>query len=582
MEEFLPPLNSPNSWGSVSIGGFLDAQESFQKFTLSYLPLFKFTNTPLYLYWGEDAEYTTRYLPVILRELAPNSSTLAALRASRVPTTAAPVNIMELVPVVHGSGQSNREDMKSFFERRGRMRKAALERETLELRAAREAREANALYYQCPGRKGARVYTWEKEGIHWIRVPVGRNNYDSVWGEYSDNQKRFDSIMNEWDLCENFGADDYTSADSDTESIDMADMEGGPFVDPQHFPEDHEMLVPVEGPEAATGKSADQRHSLVGSVDEDLEEGELSPLEVFEHELQVQASQSVLLELFQREDTTGRYTVQETVQEVAYFRYGFQVERQQLDRQVLYSMSLPWIKVHKILGFPTAEATEDVQDELGYFVSYILRTAPSDLSASFELFDLSRGLPYPRGIERVGVNNELFLLSSSLSPFAVVVHDALTVLEAWRRGWDLEPVKLAAMLLQRGYKFRTVVAGRPGSSLATGERGYAQLGFRSYLHRFDTTDYYAYLYHRDMFLRSPRGRAVALRGGILARLARDIVSAEDVVRGPSEQVSASHDIGECIYYDNGQFWWDDTLSVDEENLICGTYDVESGKCINPS
>ncbi|KAJ7820800.1 hypothetical protein B0H13DRAFT_2377713 [Mycena leptocephala] len=77
--------------------------------------------------------------------------------------------------------------------------------ETLDNKRRREQREANAQKGQVPGRKGARVFVWEKENGQYIRRAAGRNKYEDVWEEYGPEQRQYDSYYDEWDVCEQFG-----------------------------------------------------------------------------------------------------------------------------------------------------------------------------------------------------------------------------------------------------------------------------------------------------------------------------------------------------------------------------------------
>ncbi|KAJ7670201.1 hypothetical protein B0H17DRAFT_858995, partial [Mycena rosella] len=82
-------------------------------------------------------------------------------------------------------------------------------------------------------------------------------------------------------------------------------------------------------------------------------------------------------------------------------------------------------------------------------------------------------------------------------------------------------------------------------------------------------DYRLYTSIRDRFLRSRRGRAALLYGGVIGRLARSVVPAEEVFRGPSEDVT----IDGCCLWDGYSVsaYWADSLTEQEIDLICGVY-----------
>jgi hypothetical protein len=83
-------------------------------------------------------------------------------------------------------------------------------------------------------------------------------------------------------------------------------------------------------------------------------------------------------------------------------------------------------------------------------------------------------------------------------------------------------------------------------------------------------------------LKSPHGRAVLLRGGIVGRIAREFLSLDAALAGPSVEVtehqagfmSPSHLQDHC--------YWDDDLSDREINVICGTYVLWTGEWANNS
>ncbi|KAJ7123810.1 hypothetical protein C8R43DRAFT_862814, partial [Mycena crocata] len=89
-------------------------------------------------------------------------------------------------------------------------------------------------------------------------------------------------------------------------------------------------------------------------------------------------------------------------------------------------------------------------------------------------------------------------------------------------------------------------------------------------------DFGVYVQRRDAFLRSLRGRAALFYGGIVGRLARLVIpDFEDVAcLEPSEEILIA---GTCISSGNGEgALWQESLTQDEINLICGVYMIETG------
>ena len=48
-----------------------------------------------------------------------------------------------------------------------------------------------------------------------LRKPISRNHAQDVWSGYSMNQRRFNSVRNEWDLCSKFSDADFSDCESD-------------------------------------------------------------------------------------------------------------------------------------------------------------------------------------------------------------------------------------------------------------------------------------------------------------------------------------------------------------------------------
>ncbi|KAF8157848.1 hypothetical protein B0H34DRAFT_749097 [Crassisporium funariophilum] len=76
-------------------------------------------------------------------------------------------------------------------------------------------------------------------------------------------------------------------------------------------------------------------------------------------------------------------------------------------------------------------------------------------------------------------------------------------------------------------------------------------------------------------LSSPQGRAALLQGGIVGRIAREYVSKDGVLSGPSIEVTA-HRVGYLVPSgDNNIKFCDDQLTANEVAIICGTYSLHT-------
>jgi hypothetical protein len=67
-----------------------------------------------------------------------------------------------------------------------------------------------------------------------------------------------------------------------------------------------------------------------------------------------------------------------------------------------------------------------------------------------------------------------------------------------------------------------------------------------------------------------------LAGGLIARLARDVVNFDNVCYGPSDEFYRD---GFCLKDEKYLSFalWDDYLTEDEQDMICGVYKVDTGK-----
>jgi len=74
---------------------------------------------------------------------------------------------------------------------------------------------------------------------------------------------------------------------------------------------------------------------------------------------------------------------------------------------------------------------------------------------------------------------------------------------------------------------------------------------------------------------SPRGRAALLRGGIVARIAREHIAIDSALLGPSSAVIA-HRLGMHVTDPRGLEFWDDDLTENEIGIICGVHRCFTG------
>ncbi|KAK0479122.1 hypothetical protein IW261DRAFT_1336724 [Armillaria novae-zelandiae] len=165
---------------------------------------------------------------------------------------------------------------------------------------------------------------------------------------------------------------------------------------------------------------------------------------------------------------------------------------------------------------------------------------------------------------------EVLLLSSSASTIQVLRHQ-----------WGCRPGQsiydIIHELLDRGIAFNFAIPGPYRSLKAEPDPIHARIaGYRPKNYKPDHLDFVAYEWHRNAFLRSPRGQAACLMGGIVGRLAHGVVPYEDVYHGPSEDVFEDG----VNFQDSEQpsvTLWDDRLTSDELDLVCSVYRIDTGQ-----
>jgi hypothetical protein len=149
--------------------------------------------------------------------------------------------------------------------------------------------------------------------------------------------------------------------------------------------------------------------------------------------------------------------------------------------------------------------------------------------------------------------------------------DPMTALECIRRGLGPHTVDIANFLISHGVHFRALqrIPNSPNSPNPSVRPHCRYLGYRSADYSFDLADFAGYEALRDSFLRSQSHGPLALReGGIIARLAREVLPNSNALSGPSSEALSGHR-ARFIYGD--EIYVDDSFLEDELRLICGTY-----------
>ncbi|RDB19093.1 hypothetical protein Hypma_014474 [Hypsizygus marmoreus] len=152
--------------------------------------------------------------------------------------------------------------------------------------------------------------------------------------------------------------------------------------------------------------------------------------------------------------------------------------------------------------------------------------------------------------------------------YLLVVYDARVVVEVFYQ--QVTSVgQMVRYLIQHGIPFATAkpVRGLPRN---TASRSVMTLGYRQSGYIFELSDYAEYQKRKGDLLSGSAGRSALTRGGIVWRLAVDVVKPKKVTDGPTSSVAWN---GKKVEDLHGRTLVDDYLSPAEEDTICGTYKV---------
>ncbi|KAK6981383.1 hypothetical protein R3P38DRAFT_2808145 [Favolaschia claudopus] len=463
-------------------------------------------------------------------------------------------------PVEAGSGQRSGESMAEFFIRRKQENVHRERRESPEQRQGRLQREAHAARGGVPGKKGARVYVWEKSNGHFVRMAGGRQRYDDIWEEYGPLQPRYDAFRDEWDVCDDFG----------------------PAAEDEDDDEDHQtpdvFAAPFSGEDDADDNDDVPSQLLPESSSESLQRLNNTRIPVTVPN-DIPAPEAV--------DDVEFDCISTSFKEAVYMRYGCLVGKE--DVTTPQDLPIPPTEIaKKFLGNPNIHL--DKPQYLQNFCAFL-----GFCKNAKQLSDIPRPLLDFHGLEQdlycdwvVQVRREVlnrklhYVIYEDVSKdgLYILLDSATTTLEIVRQGWGPSLSDVIDKLLARNIQFlvcarysKTSPGRQPIRKMHSG------LGLRPQNYVPTADDYRSYVAIRDRFLQSPRGRAAKLYGVIVGRIACSVVSNEEVQRGPTDDVTID---GLCLWDESSSSaYWDDCLTEQEIDLICGVYHISTGQ-FNPS
>ncbi|KAJ3991547.1 hypothetical protein F5050DRAFT_1581232 [Lentinula boryana] len=543
------------------VGLFIDA--TTKSGCINWLPVFLEADIPVVLHWGHSLDFSTSQVtaglfPIPDRGIVDDLVFRQALYSPEVvspaiqqipipntPSIQTSTSIQQLrLPRITGGTQPRpNEDLFAFLQRRENARASLIASESPSQRQIRLSREENAQKDRPPGRKGARVYYWDLRDGKRIRTGAGRSNYEDLWERYGPRQRRYDSVADEWDVCTDLDPSDIP-VDMDMDDFDDSDD---------------------DTPQVA--------------------EGPPDPI-------QGTASSDAYIDRLHLNEAThvSQMDFQDAIDEVAYFRFGFRMPATE-KRATVFKKEV-WIKVLAMLGssrLPRPPVRQNRSEPVMCSFFFQLLNSES-LEQAPRIYDLamqegpdvkaSLGVSFIHGND----GNDYFIIQPVEdvdATFLLGLKSAGSVLEIVRRNWGPKNSDIVQALLDHGIPFNTlVVGGRLQQHKAYRRRRFAMLGVRPSEFVPGLSEYKAYELRRNELFRSARGRAALLAGGIIARLARDVANAEDVFDGPTEDAMESilSDRSLCVWDGRDEYaLWDDKLTDEETELICGMYEFEIGK-----
>ncbi|KAK7012289.1 hypothetical protein R3P38DRAFT_2790940 [Favolaschia claudopus] len=440
------------------------------------------------------------------------------------------------------SGQHAGEDMSAFFARRQAANAARLKTENAKQKASRLQKEAHAAKGDVPGNKGAKVFVWELVDGHRIRQAAGRRNYADYWEEYSPSQRIYDSFRDEWDLCETFGESPklesgYDDDDDEEDGLPplLPDIGGEDFVRVGTHTSEAD-LARIHG----TAQPPNESCATPGSS-----------------------------------SSSGYEVLPAETQASLRFGYATGVAMPSFSGVQLPSTST----VAKALGNKdiTLPQTSTLERLKLFFAqckdASSLKMITADLIEPSETGLLCSAMEVT-AFSHQGSPHYCIRESDQAGSRCIVVSSAITILEIIRNRWDSDLESLSHQLLSRGIAFKFCILN-PSLPPCPVKRPAPHYDYRSKGYKPDQHDYAAYINARDRFLASSRGPLALRYGGVIARIARSVLSLEDGAFHPTDEAV---DCGVC-YHDGrrGETYWDGELTPDEIDLTCGVYHIATGQ-----
>ncbi|KAL0572756.1 hypothetical protein V5O48_009205 [Marasmius crinis-equi] len=544
-------------------GGYIDCSA---KGMTRWIPLLQSSRMPLCLYWGPVSRFIPKLIHGKLTGLYPDSKAIEYLREhTEQRETNSLQHLLYVQETKLNKKQNAGQTMEEFFESRLKQNGILEQKETKEQRHRRMQLLQHSQRDLPPG-DGSRtkVFLWTLHDGRRVREAVTKGDYIREWTSYGPKQRRYDPFHNEWDICTDFDPNDVPT--------DLDDFSDDDAVD--RYPDDNPPITP--GYTAGEYLGRLHRPTIPTPIHKPPHFG-LS------------------------------------IREISYRTLGFLPFALHYPRGHKSDMNL----ARHVLGlsrvpYEAAMSESESENLLDLLDSIKHAKSLKDLPPICDLCDKSNSIhqPWPFKLTYRHIDGGIWILCGTEADrinltgrFVVGLTSAMAVLGIVRSRIGGKKEDIVEALVEQGSTFRTIVAhemvggdttdmlpktpGQPpiirnivrlddDPSSPSGCR--ARLGFRSHNHKFTLADFQAYVEMRDNFLSTPRGRAAILAGGLLARLAKNAVHEQDVYNGTITGFveSWSNGAGLLDPHDKKMAFWDDRLTEEEVNLVCGVYEVATG------
>ncbi|KAF7793552.1 hypothetical protein EIP86_004666 [Pleurotus ostreatoroseus] len=268
----------------------------------------------------------------------------------------------------------------------------------------------------------------------------------------------------------------------------------------------------------------------------------------------------------------------ESIQDVMKYRYGLHSTTVPLSLKL--HVMLSWIEVERALGID--EDKDHIPAEIQHCVQVFVSCLKDNRYPPLEICDIVPGSPLPHPLAIIDKYLDVikvdggYVISSVVAcaqdvSWRIFIPHASTLFEIARRGYIQSKGHIVSTLLARGLSFRTI---REAPTLASNitipptiKRTVTTFG-----HEFSLEDYWMYEERRNSLLAQPRGRAALMKGGIVWRLALEVLDEEVVsfTSGNPQEFRFSVNIGDSYFVD-------DELTESELGVIVGVNHVATSR-----